>query len=80
MVVLMASLFSVMLRSNGAVFAMSGSAKCPSCGKEVLDEPLSKWKFRFYDVRRYECAQCKNKFNLYDSPKSKFVISGKRHK
>ncbi|MGQ9759568.1 MAG: hypothetical protein ACUVQ5_03225 [Candidatus Methanomethylicaceae archaeon] len=54
------------------------SVKCLSCGREFSSKPLKSWKFRFYDVKRYERQHCKMKFNIYDSPKSKFVIVGKR--
>jgi transposase-like protein len=54
--------------------------KCPACGREISSKPIKTWKFRFYDVSRYECQHCKTKFNIYDSPKSKFVISGTRRK
>jgi transposase len=54
------------------------SVKCPACGSELADKPLKRWKFRFYDVGRYECPHCKTKFNIYNSPKSKFVICGKK--
>jgi uncharacterized protein YlaI len=56
------------------------SVKCPKCGSEISSKPLKAWKFRFYDVRRYECPHCKARFNVYDSPKSKFVISGTRRR
>lgn len=59
---------------------MSRTFKCPVCGQEVLGQLLKAWKFRFYDVRRYQCEHCKAKFNVYESPKSKFVISGTRRK
>jgi len=54
--------------------------KCPFCGRELANKPLKLWKFRFYDISRYECQHCKTKFNVYDSPSSKFVIVGKRRK
>lgn len=53
---------------------MSGSVKCPVCGHSFAGKPLKNWKFRFYDVRRYECDSCKTKFNIYESPNSKFTI------
>lgn len=59
---------------------MGGNVRCPACGREFSGEPLKTWKFRFYDVSRYECQHCKTKFNIYDSPDSKFVIVGKRRK
>ena len=59
---------------------MSKTFKCPVCGRELSSKPIKAWKFRFYDVRRYQCEHCKAKFNIYESPKSKFVISGTRRK
>ncbi|MGB9693811.1 MAG: hypothetical protein ACPLYF_03110 [Fervidobacterium sp.] len=56
------------------------SVRCPVCGREFTSKPLKSWKFRFYDVSRYECPHCNIKFNVYDSPMSKFVISGTRRK
>jgi len=53
---------------------MPKSVKCPVCGYTFTSRPLKTWKFRFYDVRRFECAKCKTKFNVYDSLKSKFTI------
>jgi len=53
---------------------MSKSVKCPECGRKLSVKPLKTWKFRFYDVCRYECEHCKSKFNVYESSKSKFTI------
>ena len=50
------------------------SVKCPLCGHVFEGKPFKRWKFRFYNVGRYECPKCKGKFNVYDSPKSKFTI------
>jgi transposase-like protein len=50
------------------------SVKCPKCGSEFSSKPLKSWKFRFYDVKRYECQHCKTKFNVYEGPKSRFTI------
>ncbi|MEM3648865.1 MAG: hypothetical protein QW506_06860 [Thermoproteota archaeon] len=48
--------------------------KCPACGRKFEAEPLKAWRFRFYQVKRYQCSLCGVKFNLYDSEKSRFVI------
>jgi transposase-like protein len=53
---------------------LSESVKCPACGSEISNKPLKSWKFRFYDVKRYECQRCKEKFNVYVGPKSRFTI------
>ncbi|MDI6847913.1 MAG: hypothetical protein QMD23_07315 [Candidatus Bathyarchaeia archaeon] len=58
---------------------MSVSIKCPVCGREFRGEPLKTWKFRFYDVKRYECSNCKAKFNIYESPNSVFTIPKAKH-
>jgi len=48
--------------------------KCPVCGGEFEAEPLKTWRFRFYQVKRYQCSLCGAKFNLYESEKSSFTI------
>lgn len=58
--------------------------KCPFCGYEADASKLkplrSPWKFRFYEVKMYECPRCHNVFNHYFgvSPRtnraSEFVI------
>ena len=58
---------------------MSHSVKCPVCGREFRNEPMKTWKYGIYTVKRFECAHCKGKFNLYESSKSMFTIPrGKR--
>jgi len=57
---------------------MSENVKCPSCGRMFSGKPMKAWKFRFYKVKRYECAGCKAKFNIYESPHSKFTIPKKK--
>ena len=56
-----------------------GNIKCPYCGFEGEFKVLKTWKFRFYDVERLECPNCKGIFNHYygASPrgkKSEFII------
>ncbi|MEM3605999.1 MAG: hypothetical protein QXU47_07400 [Candidatus Bathyarchaeia archaeon] len=48
--------------------------KCPACGREFEADPLKPWRFRLYQVRRYQCSLCDVKFNSYDGRKSKFAI------
>jgi len=55
-------------------FKVSRTFKCPVCGQELSGQPLKAWKFRFYDVRRYQCEHCKAKFNVYEGAKSRFTI------
>ena len=47
---------------------------CPVCDKDVSTSPLKTWKFRGYDVKRYECQNCKSKFNVCQNPKKTFTI------
>jgi len=58
---------------------ISESVECPVCGHSFAGKPIKNWKFKFYDVRRYECDSCKTKFNVYESPKSKFTIPKSKH-
>ena len=53
---------------------MRENVKCPLCGCEFVGEPFKRWKFRFYDVKRFECPNCGGKFNYYESANSKFTI------
>jgi len=53
--------------------------KCPYCGHAGEFKVLKTWKFRFYNVERLECPNCKGVFNYYSgiSPrgkKSEFLI------
>ena len=59
---------------------MSEYVKCPVCSLGFAGKPLKTWKFRFYNVKRFECARCKAKFNIYESPSSKFTIPKSRPK
>ncbi len=47
---------------------------CPVCNSDVTSSPLKAWKFRVYEVKRYECQNCKSKFNFYQNPKRTFTI------
>jgi len=47
---------------------------CPVCNNSVLVNPSKSWKFKGYDVKRYECQNCKAKFNLYQGPKGTYTI------
>jgi len=42
-----------------------GSIKCPYCGFEGELKLLKTWKFRFYDVKRFQCPKCMRMFNYY---------------
>jgi transposase-like protein len=53
---------------------MSETIKYPICGKSFTGKPIKTWKFRFYDVKRFECRSCKTKFNDYESQNSRFTI------
>jgi predicted RNA-binding Zn-ribbon protein involved in translation (DUF1610 family) len=47
---------------------------CPLCGKSVSNKPLKFWQFGKYNVNRYECPNCKGKFNIYRSQTKTFTI------
>lgn len=47
---------------------------CPICNKNVSESPFKSWKFKSYDVKRYECPKCKSKFNVYQSPERTYTI------
>jgi len=53
---------------------LENGIKCPLCGSILEGEPLKTWKFRFYDVKRFECSSCGAKFNIYESSMSTFTI------
>jgi len=54
--------------------------KCPYCGFEGEFKSLKTWRFRFYDVEKLECPNCRGIFDHYHglSPRSnkmsEFVI------
>lgn len=51
------------------------NVKCPICKKEKTSKLLKQWEFRKYDVSRYECSSCKEKFNIYERyGKTIFII------
>jgi len=47
---------------------------CPKCNRVVSAKPFKAWKFKDYDVKRYECEHCKSKFNLYHGTKGTYTI------
>ena len=59
---------------------MGNEIKCPLCGYIFEGEPLKTWKFRFYDVKRFECPSCGARFNVYESPTSIFTIPKARRR
>lgn len=48
--------------------------QCPMCDKVVSVNPFKSWRFGGYDVKRYECPNCKTKFNLYQGAGVTFTI------
>jgi len=54
--------------------------KCPNCNKEFKTKPIKKWRFRSYDVERYECKLCGQKFNLYIGEKLQYTIPKAKRK
>jgi len=53
---------------------MGSKLVCPICNGVVSGRPFKSWKFGRYEVKRYECQNCKSKFNLYESPKRRYTI------
>jgi rubredoxin len=53
---------------------MRDAVKCPVCNGVFEVVPLKTWRFRFYQVKRYQCIVCGTKFNIYESEKSRFII------
>ena len=47
---------------------------CPVCNGDVTSSPLKSWNYRNNEVKRYECQNCKSKFNVYSGPKTMFTI------
>ena len=60
--------------------------RCPYCNFEGEFKVLKTWKFRFYNVTRLRCPNCKGFFNYYNgiSPKDgrilEFVIRTRSYK
>lgn len=49
--------------------------KCPTCTGEVTSSQLNSWIYAGYEVRRYECPHCHNRFNSYlNEGKVKFTV------
>lgn len=53
---------------------MDIKVKCPKCRGEVSGKPLKTWRYRQFEVGRYECHSCNSKFNFYQSPRSAYTI------
>ena len=47
---------------------------CPLCSKPVSTSPFKSWEFGKYKVGRYECPNCRSKFNFYEGPKASYTI------
>ncbi len=45
--------------------------KCLICGEEVHDKPFKEWKYGKFRVSRFECPDCREKFNSYVSDDGK---------
>jgi transposase-like protein len=39
--------------------------KCPYCNYEGEFKLIKNWRFRFYDVKMFECPKCHSVFNHY---------------
>jgi transposase-like protein len=49
--------------------------KCPICQKENLSKPIKQWNFATYEVSRFVCSNCGEKYNIYTSGSDvKFTI------
>lgn len=49
--------------------------ECPCCKNEVVPELLSSWSFREFQVKRFLCPRCSQKFNTYEQAgKVKFTV------
>jgi len=57
---------------------MNSKPQCPKCGRTVSAKPSKAWRFRDFDVKRYECEHCKSKFNLFRNPKTTYTIPKRR--
>ncbi len=48
---------------------------CPYCDETSQKKKLNSWIFASYEVTRFECENCHEKFNTYESNgKIKFTI------
>lgn len=47
---------------------------CPVCKMDVSENPFKSWKYKNFEVKRYECRKCKSKFNVYQSPNRTYTI------
>lgn len=45
--------------------------KCPICKTESNQKPFKEWYYGKFKVSRYECPECKDKFNYYSSKDGK---------
>ncbi len=51
--------------------------KCPICKVEFAEKPFKEWQYGKFRVSRFECPDCREKFNSYVSDDSKsFTIPG----
>ena len=54
--------------------------KCPVCDKDSTVGPFKKWSFESYDVSRYDCPDCGQKYNVYrQGDKIKYTIPKSRN-
>ena len=45
--------------------------KCPLCNTDSNEKPIREWSYGKFKVSRYECPNCKEKFNYYSSEDGK---------
>jgi len=58
---------------NKILFKFIIMVKCPFCNSEDLTL-ISSWKYGAFDVYRYKCNKCGNKFNYYKGENTEFYI------
>lgn len=44
---------------------------CPICEETVKSQYIKQWNFQEFTVRRYECENCGNRFNVYEGMNGK---------
>ena len=58
---------------NKILFKFVIMVRCPFCNSEDLTF-ISSWKYQVFDVSRYKCNKCGNKFNYYKGKNTEFYI------
>jgi transposase-like protein len=64
----------VIVSANGKTIMNTthvGRMRCPICDAEIKNDPLKRWNFNVYEVSKYLCDKCGNRFNFYSNPDGK---------